>query len=131
MGHNSQKYFSFTLTRIARFVSCSPLDKKSGEPRQDPAGGPIIRALLRGVGFHREGHDFQSLRRPLKYFVIPNRAESPVRAILNLRVPVSEAPPLFFFFLRTGNCLLRLIKKFLQTLSHDSPRETTDAPYHS
>src|SRR3984893_896802 len=51
--------------------------------------------------------------------------------ILNLRVPISEAPPLFFFLLRTGDSPLRLVKKFLQTICHDSPRETIDAPYHS
>src|SRR5580704_3574814 len=57
MGHNSQKYFSFTLTRIARFVSCSPLDKKSGEPRQGPeikdhpnqlGGNPALRHISSG-----------------------------------------------------------------------------------
>ena len=41
--------------------------------------------------------------------------------IFNLGVPISKAPPLFFLILRRGNALSGFVKKFLQTIGHNSP----------
>ena len=45
--------------------------------------------------------------------------------IFNPGVPVRKTPPLFFFFLRCRDVLSGFVKKFLQTVGHNSPSDIT------